>query len=83
MTEQQIQKLKEKLKIQLHDIRELKQHIILLNKEIGKRDCIINYQSQTNNLLLHHIEEVTKTEQKIKNISLKVKNLLNQEIILQ
>lgn len=54
-----------------------------LNKEIAKKDSIIELQSNTNQLLILHLQNVMKLEEQIKNNNMKINTLLLEKIILQ
>lgn len=62
-------------------IKRLREEIKQLNIEIAKKDSIIKLQSDTNKLLVSHLNNVIKLEQSIKNNNLKLEILLNDKIL--
>lgn len=62
-------------------IKRLREEIKQLNIEIAKKDSIIKLQSDTNKLLVSHLNNVVKLEQSIKNNNLKLEILLNDKIL--
>ena len=67
----------------MQNYKRLYDEIKKLNKEIAKKDSIIELQSNTNQLLVLHLQNVMKLEEQIKNNNMKINALLLEKIILQ